>query len=213
QNGIKRKGSRCGITRSHSRRRASRFCSPRRCHLLCSPHGRVPGAAEQQNVRWPIAMVFRSYVIILLLATSGCFAQSEAEETRPPIDTLAIRLNNEAVEAMSEILTPRSPADTAAYRDIIAQFQRAYRLDTTYTTALMNASVAYASLGEWDSTIVVLERGLDKEPGFAELIGYYRMHLGQPEEAQRAFEHALDAVEASREEALGTLTGFEREAY
>jgi tetratricopeptide (TPR) repeat protein len=154
----------------------------------------------------------RSCLLTLLLVASGCaFAQDEVEEA--PIDTAAVRLNNEAVEAMSEILRPRSPADTAAYRDIIAQFQRAYRLDTTYTTALMNASAAYASLGEWDSTIVVLERGVNEEPGFAELIGYYRMHLGQPEEAQRAFEHTLEAVEAAREEALSTLTGFEREAY
>jgi tetratricopeptide (TPR) repeat protein len=156
----------------------------------------------------------RLYILLLLLATSACVsAQDETGGTTQPVDTLAIRLNNEAVEAMSEVFTPRTPADTAVYREAIAQFHRPYRIDTTYTLALSHAAIAHGRIGELDSAIVLLERGMDEEPGFAEVVGYYRMHQGQPEEAQRAFEYTLEAVESARQEALSTLTGPEREVF
>ena len=131
-------------------------------------------------------------LLLICFIVISCDSQHEEQNDNKQYDSVAIQLNNRAMEL--SLLTNRDSTELA-----ITLLSQAIQLDSNYYLAYNNMVTLLLMQSKRDSALSVLEIMIDREPNFAEGLsvqGHIYNKQGKHEMAKQKYQLAMKAYDS-----------------
>jgi tetratricopeptide (TPR) repeat protein len=153
--------------------------------------------------------------LFLLLLVSACDSEKVAKDSSKKNDSLAVQLNNSAMERHEEYLLGNTQ-NADSLKVSLAELDTAIALDSTNTRFYSSKATILLTLNRDKEAIEVLKQAHSVKPNFAEVIttiGFLYDREGEKEVAQKWYQRALDAYDKRIEEGQFVINSKVNKAF